>query len=77
MNQFGRSAGYLALFSEIGLVLFVTTLMGAGGGIWLDGQLGTKPLFVVVGFLGGAAIGAIGIYRLIVRFLERFEESDR
>ena len=45
--------------------------------LWLDGQLGTKPLFVVVGFLGGAAIGAIGIYRLIVRFLERFEESDR
>lgn len=77
MNGSGQVGAYLALFSEIGLVLFVTTLMGSGAGIWLDGQLGTKPIFIVVGFLGGAAVGAIGIYRLITRFLERFEDGPR
>jgi F0F1-type ATP synthase assembly protein I len=65
--------GYLALFSEIGMVLLVTTLAGVAAGYWLDQRLGTLPIFVLVGFLGGAGIGTVGIYRLITRFLKRFE----
>jgi len=65
--------GYLALFSEIGLVLLVTTLAGVAAGYWLDQRLGTLPVFVLVGFLGGAGTGTVGIYRLITRFLKRFE----
>jgi ATP synthase protein I len=65
--------GYLALFSEIGLVLLVTTLAGVAAGYWLDQRLDTLPIFVLVGFLAGAGIGAVGIYRLITRFLKRFE----
>ena len=65
--------GYLALFSEIGMVLLVTTLAGVAGGHWLDGQLGTLPLFSLAGFLGGAGTGAVGIWQLITRFLKRFE----
>ena len=52
--------GYLALFSEIGLVLLVTTLAGVAAGYWVDQQLGTQPLFVLVGFLAGAGLGAFG-----------------
>ena len=68
----GQAGAYFALFSEIGILLLVTTLAGALAGYWVDKQLGTVPLFVVVGFLGGAAIGSVGIYRLITRFLARF-----
>ena len=64
---------YLALFSEIGVVLLVTTLAGVAGGYWLDQRLGTLPVFVLVGFLGGAGVGAIGIWRMITRFLKRFD----
>lgn len=67
-----QAGAYFALFSEIGVLLLVTTLVGALAGYWLDKQLGTVPLFVVIGFLGGAGIGTIGIYRLITRFLARF-----
>ncbi len=63
---------YFALFSEIGLLLLVTTLAGVAAGYWADQQLGTLPVFVLVGFLAGAGIGAVGIYRLITRFLKRF-----
>jgi hypothetical protein len=64
---------YIALFSEIGFLLLVTTLAGALAGHWLDQQLSTTPIFLLAGFLGGAGIGAIGIARLITRFLKRFD----
>jgi ATP synthase protein I len=63
----------LALFSEIGILLLVTTLAGVAAGYWVDQELGTRPLFILVGFLAGAGIGAFGIYRLVTRFLKRFD----
>ena len=65
--------GYLALFSEIGMLLLVATLAGVAAGYWVDQQLGTQPLFILVGFLAGAGIGGFGIYRLVTRFLKRFD----
>jgi F0F1-type ATP synthase assembly protein I len=73
MNQLGQAGAYLALFSEIGLVLLVTTLVGVLAGYWVDTQLGTLPIFLVVGFLVGAGMGALAIYRLINRFLAKYE----
>ncbi len=64
---------YLALFSEIGSLLLVTTLAGALGGHWLDQQLASGPIFLLLGFLGGAGIGTVGIWRLITRFLKRLD----
>ena len=63
----------LVLFSEIGLSLLVTTLVGVGIGYWADSQLGTIPIFVLVGFFVGAGAGTLMIYRLIMRFLETME----
>ena len=64
---------YLALFSEVGMVLLVTTLAGVAAGYWADQRLGTLPIFVLVGFFVGAGIGTFGIYRLVTRFLKRFD----
>jgi F0F1-type ATP synthase assembly protein I len=75
MDGHARALGYFALFTEIGLVLFVTTLVGALAGHWLDLQLQTNPLFVVTGFLGGAFLGTVAIYRLLTRFLKRLDED--
>jgi len=74
MDSYGKAFGYFALFSEIGFVLLVATLGGALAGYWLDEQVGTKPLFVVLGFLVGALLGAMADWRLISRFLERLED---
>jgi ATP synthase protein I len=73
MSGFGPGFGYLALFTEIGLTLLLTTLLGALGGYWLDGQLGTLPIFALTGFLLGAGVGAYGIYKLVSRFLATIE----
>ena len=73
MIEPGRGMAYLALFSEIGLSLLVTTLLGVAVGYWIDGQLGTIPLFVIVGFFAGAGAGTLMIYRLVDRFLKTIE----
>jgi F0F1-type ATP synthase assembly protein I len=66
----GRGWAYAALFSEIGISLLVTTLVGVFSGYWLDQQLGTVPVFVIIGFLAGAGSGSVLIYRLVNRFLK-------
>ncbi|MGE5127497.1 MAG: AtpZ/AtpI family protein [Betaproteobacteria bacterium] len=40
----------------LGMTLAVTVLVGLGGGYWLDGRLGTRPLFLLV----GASLGIVG-----------------
>ena len=73
MIEPGKGGVYLVLFSEIGLILFVTTLLGALAGYWVDKQLGTIPVFVLIGLLIGMSTGARAAYRLITRFLAKFE----
>lgn len=73
MIESGRGMAYAALFSEIGLSLLVTTLVGVLVGYWADGQLGTLPIFVLIGFFIGAGSGAWIIYRLVSRFLATIE----
>jgi F0F1-type ATP synthase assembly protein I len=73
MIEPGRGGAYAVLFSEIGISLLVTTLIGVLIGRWVDEQLGTLPIFVIVGFLIGAGSGTVMIYRLVTRFLKTIE----
>ena len=73
MIEPGRGWAYAALFSEIGISLLVTTLAGVLVGRWADGQLGTLPIFVIVGFLVGAGSGTVMIYRLVTKFLKTID----
>ena len=73
MIEPGRGVAYLALFSEIGFVLLVTTLGGTLLGYWIDRQLQTIPIFALGGFFAGAGIGTFGIYRLVSRFLAKLD----
>lgn len=74
MIEPGRGGAYLALFSEIGIVLLVATLLGVGVGYVVDTRLGSLPLFVLIGFLVGAGVGARGVYILVTRFLATFDD---
>ena len=56
MTESGRGWAYVVLFSEIGISLLVTTLVGVLVGYWVDKQLGTLPVFLIIGFLVGAGV---------------------
>lgn len=71
MIEPGQGWAYAALFSEIGISLLVTTLLGVLAGHWADEQLGMSvPVLAIVGFLAGAGAGTLMIYRLVSRFLK-------
>ena len=53
MIEPGKGGAYLALFSEIGLIILVTTLGGSLVGYWIDKQLQTVPVFVSSAFSSG------------------------
>jgi F0F1-type ATP synthase assembly protein I len=40
----------------LGTTLAVTVLAGLGGGYWLDGRLGTRPVFVLLGGVVGLGV---------------------
>ena len=73
MIEPGKGGAYAVLFSEIGISLLITTLVGVLGGRWVDAQLDSLPVFVIVGFLIGAGSGTVMIYRLVSRFLKTIE----
>ncbi len=72
MREPVRVGAYLALFSEIGAVLATTILLFILAGAWVDRQLHTLPVFVLVGAVLGLATGGLVVLRLISRFLERY-----
>ena len=76
MNDLGKASAYLALFSEIAIILLVTTMLGVLGGYWLDQRLMTLPILTVAGMLAGFGLGGVGVYRLIVRFMAQFDKGE-
>jgi ATP synthase protein I len=49
-----------------GLTLALSTLLFLLGGWWLDGKVGTTPLFMILGAFVGAGAGFYSLYRHIV-----------
>ena len=76
-NQIGRAASYFALFSEIGLVLAIPIIVGVLVGDRIDRSIGSWPIFLLLGAFAGMGLGAYASYRLITRFLARFESEPR
>ena len=54
-----EAAPYLGL----GTTLAVTVLAGVGGGHWLDGRLGTRPMLLVLGGMLGLAAGLYHFFK--------------
>ena len=66
-----RALGGLA---TVGVTLVAATALATIGGYFLDGWLGTKPLFTLIGLGVGIATGAREFYRTIKRWVR--EDQD-
>lgn len=43
----------------------ICLVLGIVGGVWLDEQLGLKPLFLLLGLFLGLGAAFYGIYRMV------------
>ena len=75
MSDIGNGA-YIALFSQIGISLLIANLGGALLGHWIDGQLSSGPIFLILGFVGGFVAGAVAAARLVQRTLRHLDALD-
>jgi ATP synthase protein I len=55
-----RSLGAL---SAVGISFVLAIAIGVGGGLWLDGKLGTSPWLLFLGLALGFAAGVVNIYK--------------
>jgi len=60
-----------APFLGLGTTLAVTVLAGLGGGYWLDGRLGTRPVFVLVGGILGLGVALYEFFKTVAGLNQR------
>ncbi|AXI38524.1 hypothetical protein CX649_01995 [Bacillaceae bacterium ZC4] len=63
-----------ALMTAILSYLAGSVLVGVFAGRWLDRQLHTEPVFLIIGLLIGLAAGIVAMLRLVQHF---FQENER
>lgn len=56
-------------FTGIGWFIASAIVLSTLGGVWLDNQFSTSPLFILLGLAMGTATGFYGTYRMIVTTL--------
>jgi len=59
-----RLAAALRL-TGVGFYVGACIVGGTFGGLWLDGKLNTRPLFMIGGLLLGVVVAFYGLYRML------------
>ncbi|MGH7492435.1 MAG: AtpZ/AtpI family protein [bacterium] len=59
-----------ATYTDLGLRFAVAAALGGAGGYWLDGKLGTSPVFLILGVMLGGVAGFVNLYRTTIRLTQ-------
>jgi len=54
----------------MGWYVVIAILLGILGGLWVDGKLGTKPLFTIIGLVIGVIAAVYGVYQMFLPFIK-------
>ncbi len=66
----------LGVMLQVGVASLLIVLLSVFGGLWLDNQFGTKPLFTAVLVLAGIPVTIVVMYRIARRSISRITESE-
>ncbi len=65
----------LGVMMQVGVASLLIVLVSVFGGLWLDNQFGTKPMFTAGLVLAGIPITIVVMYRIARRSIARITES--
>lgn len=69
--EMATGLGATVMLSQLGLTMALPILLGALGGHWLDGKLGTGMIFFILLLCMGIAGGIVGAYRQIMDVIKK------
>jgi ATP synthase protein I len=60
----------------VGFYIAACILLGTFVGLWLDGKLNTKPLFMIGGLVVGLAVAVYGVYQMIRPLMSNKQDKE-
>jgi F0F1-type ATP synthase assembly protein I len=66
----------LLVMLQVGFATLVIVLLSVFGGLWLDAQFGTKPLFTAILIIAGIPITIVVMYRIARQTIARITKPD-
>jgi F0F1-type ATP synthase assembly protein I len=70
----GASFASAGAYAGLGFQFVLAILLFLYAGQWVDGKLGTKPLFIILGTFAGATAGFYAIYKKLMADQKREDE---
>lgn len=67
----------LLVMLQVGGVTLIIVLLSVFGGLWLDAQFGTKPLFTAILIITGIPITIVLMYRIARQTIARITKSEK
>ena len=60
----------------VGFFIGISIVGGTFAGLWLDGRLNTRPIFILIGLLLGLVVAVFGVYRMIKPFMSNKQDKE-
>ncbi|MGI6551804.1 MAG: AtpZ/AtpI family protein [Clostridia bacterium] len=72
-KEYWTYSKYASFAVSFGVTMAASIFLGYFGGSWLDGKLGTGPIFLVIGLLLGVAVAFYSLFKEL-KTLERMRD---
>ena len=60
----------------VGFFIGGCIVLGVVAGLWIDGRLGTKPVFILVGLALGIITAFYGVYQMLLPLLKDKQDKE-
>jgi F0F1-type ATP synthase assembly protein I len=67
----------IASLLELGWIIALSIFVPLGIGLWLDHQLSTSPLFILIGAVFGIIVSTVGVVRIAIRNIHTAEQTAK
>ena len=67
----------LGLVTQVGLMIIAGIIVGLLAGLWIDDQLGSRPLFTLVLSLVGTVAGSFSAVRVVTKTFDQVIQTNK